>query len=349
MLYVTPKSNIKPGEKTILTVDYLLMPPFMGQRLSKVGDNIYLALWYPMLGGYTDKWNLHPYSDVGEFYDTGYGNYEITYELAREYLVASSGVDGEPKPITNGKTQGENIKDFYIAFLDPEDWFSEYLEGNDITIRYFYPYFIPDDVLRRVVLEAKNAFLYMETNLGDNPNEELDIVANGSGMEYPNIVEVLTYSPVREDRTLIHEIAHQWFYFMVSSDPYEEAWLDESLTVLLEGTYFASRYNSIKLGDEIGFRNINTFAERKTKQGFANILVTEFGADYGPLLYGKIPSILRDFFKEQGGHEETIKLLSAYFNEFKYKYVDTETFVEFFNEYHQEDYTDFFKEWLILE
>ena len=347
MLYVTPKSDVQPGEKTILTVEYLLKPPFKGQRLSRIDNNFYLALWYPMLGRYTNKWELHPYYHVGEFYDTGYGDYEITYELAREYLVASSGEDGEPKPTTSGKTQGANIKDFYIAFLDPEEWISETLKANDTTIRYFYPYDVPD-TLHLMIMDAQRAFLFMEKNIGDNPTKELDVVANDSGMEYPNIVEVWA-DPGRHERVLIHEIAHQWFYFMVSSDPYEESWLDESLTALLEGTYRTLRYDSSELGEQLGFNEINIFAERNTQQEIANIPVTEFGTDLGPVLYGKIPAILRDFFKERGGHEETIKFLSAYFNEFKYQYVDTETFVEFFNEYHQEDHTEFFKEWLLLE
>ncbi|MFJ8063987.1 M1 family aminopeptidase [Psychrobacillus sp. NPDC096426] len=348
MLFITPKSNVKPGEKTILTVDYLLLPPLEGQRLSKVDNNFYLALWYPMLGRYNDKWDLNPYYHNGEFYDTGYGDYEITYELAKDYLVASSGEDGEPKPTKSGKTQGTNIKDFYIAFLDPEEWISESLVANDTTIRYFYPYDEPD-TLHQMILEAERAFLFMEKNIGDNPNKELDIVANDSGMEYPNIVEVLGYSPGKYERTLIHEIAHQWFYFMVSSDPYEESWLDESLTALLEGTYRTLSFSSSNVGEQIGFHEINLFAERKIGKVFANIPVTDFGAQLGPIIYGEIPAILRDFFKAHGGHEETIKFLSAYFNEFKYQYVDTKTFIEFFNEYHQEDHTGFFKEWLILE
>ncbi|WP_144510132.1 M1 family aminopeptidase [Bacillus sp. FJAT-22090] len=347
MLYVTPTTNVKPGEKTSLIVDYLLLPPINGQRLSRIDNNFYLALWYPMLGTYSDKWNLHNYYHEGEFYDTGYGDYEITYNLAREYLVASSGEDGAPKSTKSGKIEGTNIKDFYIALLDPEKWISSKVKANDTTIRYFYPYDVPV-VLNQMILDAKNVFLFMEKNIGDNPTKELDVVANNSGMEYPNIVEVWI-DPGRHENVLIHEIAHQWFYFMVSSDPYEESWLDESLTALMEGTYRTLKYDSSQDGEELGFREINIFAERNKVIEFANIPVTEFGSEHGPILYGKIPAILRDFFLEQGGHEETIKFLSAYFNKYKYQYVDTETFVEFFNDYYQEDHTEFFKEWLILE
>ncbi len=347
VLHVTPDKKLDPGESTTLTVKYMLKPPNKGQRLAQVDNNFYLALWYPMLGRYTDKWDLQHYHHIGEFYDTGFGDYDITYSLAKEYLVASSGEDKEIKPVKQGRVIAKDIKDFYIAFMDPSEWISETTMANDTEMRYFYPYDDPHS-LHNIVVSGKKAFQFFEEHIGDNPTKELDILVNNNGMEYPNIVEISNRNGQHEN-VLVHEIAHQWFYYMVSNDTYEESWLDESLTTLLEATYITMRYNGSSLGEQVGFRSADIFAERIPQQRFANIPVTQFAMEHGPVLYGKIPVILRDFFKEQGGHEKTIDFLSAYFNEFKYQYVDTEAFVEFFNEYHGEDHSAFFKEWLILE
>ena len=347
MLYVELEKKLNPGESTTIQVEYMLKPAIGGQRLARVKENFYLALWYPMLGRYTDGWDLHPYYHRGEFYDTGYGDYDITYNLAKEYLVASSADDGDIKPVTQGRLIAKNIKDFYLAFLDPNEWISETNKANDTVMRYFYPY---DDraTLQKIAADGQKAFEYLEENIGDNPTRELDAIVNNSGMEYPNIVEIWNRQG-RYKGVLVHELAHQWFYYMVSSDSYEESWLDESLTVLLADTYITLEYSGSSAGEKIGFHDAEIFASRPAQNKYANTPINQLAMESGTVLYGKIPIILRDFFKEQGGHEKTIEFLAAYFEEFKFQYVDTEAFVEFFNEYHGEDHTEFLKEWLILE
>lgn len=55
-------------------------------------------------------------------------------------------------------------------------------------------------------------------------------------MEYPGIVTVWPTKnpndPLFFHETVAHEIAHQWFNFTVSSDSYNEGWLDERMTEL---------------------------------------------------------------------------------------------------------------------
>ena len=66
-------------------------------QFSTVGNNIYLALWYPMLGRNTDRWELHPYFHVGEFYDTGNNNckslgHALKYQKSNKLCQINSGV-----------------------------------------------------------------------------------------------------------------------------------------------------------------------------------------------------------------------------------------------------------------
>lgn len=70
------------------------------------------------------------------------------------------------------------------------------------------------------------------------------------GMEYPGIVtarSIRNTGPVNlEDLKYMidHEIAHQWFYGVVSNDPYNDAWLDEGFANFSEAVYV---YSSNKL------------------------------------------------------------------------------------------------------
>lgn len=344
-LFLKLDNSLKPGKSTTVKIEYTLELPENGFRLSRVDDNYYLAQWYPMLGHYQNGWNISDYFIKGESYDTSYGTYEVNYDLPKEFLVASSGYEGEIKPTSVGRIVGDNIKDFYMALLNPKDWISKTTTVNGTTLRLFFPS-KETNFAGLMIKDASDAFAYFEENIGVNPTQELDIIANtgGGGMEYPNIIEVSSNQQYYEN-TLVHEIAHQWFYYMVSNNPDNDAWLDESLTVFLTSMYLLNKYEDETTGFERALRTSTNQSNKK----IVNIPHKEFGNGYISTIYGKVPIILRDFFNEHGGQEEALKFLSAYFNHFQFKYVDSYSFSVFFNDYFQEDYSDFLEEWLELK
>ncbi|MGE6488558.1 FtsX-like permease family protein [Paenisporosarcina sp. NPDC076898] len=337
-------TNLVPSETKTVKIDYTLKIPDNGVRLSKINQSFFLAQWYPMLGHYQEEgWNIKDFDAKGESYHTSYGNYEIKYNLPDHYLVVSSGDEGKVGPSSSGVIKGENIKDFYLALLKPDHWSSKSTKVNDTTIRLFVPA-NQSDIKEKMSLVANEAFSYFEEKLGDNPTKELDIIANNGGMEYPNVVEVNDQADYFEN-TLVHEIAHQWFYYIVSNDPYKDAWLDEGIT-----TFATSLFLSNKYGDEnLAFELPTKFFQSVTPSEKVNIPLDRFQSEYISTVYGKTPLLLRDFFKEHGGQEEAIRFLSAYFNEFQFKYVDSQAFAAFFNDYFEEDFSEFLEGWLELE
>jgi aminopeptidase N len=65
-------------------------------------------------------------------------------------------------------------------------------------------------------------------------------------MEYPTLITAFgatDNSPGTSlERTVIHEIGHQYFYGMVASNEFEEAWLDESFTSYAEDRLMEQEY-----------------------------------------------------------------------------------------------------------
>ncbi|MFX3623602.1 MAG: M1 family aminopeptidase [Ectobacillus sp.] len=61
-------------------------------------------------------------------------------------------------------------------------------------------------------------------------------------MEYPGAMLVGKTSQRNDilQHHIVHEIAHQWFYGVVSNDPYYHAWLDEGITAFATALFFAS-------------------------------------------------------------------------------------------------------------
>ncbi|MBT2582248.1 M1 family metallopeptidase [Planococcus sp. ISL-109] len=339
-LMIELEEALEPGDSREVAVVYTLGLPENGMRLSQVDDNYYLAHWYPMLASFEDGWQIHDYDPKGESYATGYGEYIVSYELSKDYLVATSAQDGTIRASSSGTVQGDMIKDFYMAVMDPEDWEMKSRKVNDTTFRVFAP--SGSDILADTTDLAADAHSYFEEMIGENPSKELDIIANDGYMEYPNIIEVAT-DEANLAYILVHEIAHQWFYLMVGNDPFNEAWLDESLTEFAMAL-FLSEYAG---DDDIGFQGAAAYADSYTTATHANIPLDEFEESvYYATIYGEVPMLLKAFFDDNGGTEAAFEFLAAYYVEFQYQQVDTDDFKAFFEDYFKGDQQEFLDSWL---
>lgn len=339
-LLVELAEPLEPGEKETIQVVYSLALPENGIRLSQDGNNFFLAQWYPMLAQFDNGWDIEPFDMDGESYHTGFGDFRIDYQLPREYLVASSATDGEVKPSVSGTLEGDRIKDFYLALMVPEEWIHETVSVEGAELRLF----MPDDpeLLEESAVMAEAAYLFFEERIGDNPFPELDIIGNDGYMEYPNIIEVATTWEAL-DSVLVHEIAHQWFYYIVGNDPFEDAWVDESITEFAASLFLSDYYGD----EEYGFSSAEAAANAYRQEKYANLPLDEFvGAQYLSTVYGAAPLKLRNFFEERGGQEEALQFLSAYYREFQFEYVNTDKFKQFFEAYFEGDQSGFLDNWL---
>lgn len=332
--------ELKPGQTAQVSVNYGLSLPKNGPRLAQVGNNYYLALWYPMLAPYQEGWMIQDYDSVGEFYHTGYADYTVRYRMPKDYLVASSADDGKIRAVSSGISSGKDIKDFYLALLDPDDWETDTRTAGSTQLRVFTPKGAA--LLNETADMAVDAYTYLTDKIGVNPSREIDLIANDGYMEYPNVVEVAADLEWQRS-VLVHELAHQWFYYRVSSNPYSDAWLDESMT-----EFAASLLNNDRLGsEEAGFADAQTASTAYPTKRYANLPLDQFDDDsYYSTVYGKIPLLLNDFFKDHGGREGAFAFLSAYYAEFQMKQVDTEDFKAFFENYFEGDQSDYLNSWL---
>ena len=68
-------------------------------------------------------------------------------------------------------------------------------------------------------------------------------------MEYPTLITAFgaddTTPGYDLERTVVHEIGHQYFYGMVASNEFEEAWLDEGFTSYAEDKLMEQEYGLI--------------------------------------------------------------------------------------------------------
>ncbi|MBU5253110.1 M1 family peptidase, partial [Lysinibacillus capsici] len=174
------------------------------------------------------------------------------------------------------------------------------------------------------------------------------IIVDGMGMEYPGIVTVGSIyntgpSNSQELKNMvIHEIAHQWFYGIVSNDPYSDAWLDEGFAV-----FAASLFKLSKLKETEDYNSM--YRPDPNLELPVNLPLNQYESNMSSYVYGKSARKLWELFKDNGEVKEAEKFLKIYYHFYKYKEIDTKEFVRFVKYYFDLKDDTLFEGWLELE
>ncbi|MGE7837247.1 M1 family aminopeptidase [Viridibacillus arvi] len=140
-------------------------------------------------------------------------------------------------------------------------------------------------------------------------------------------------------KIVIHEIAHQWFYGIVSNDPYTYAWLDEGIAQIATSLFRMLNEN------ELGYIDFSD----KMEQLPSNLPLHEYlNSTQSNYIYGQSHSNLAKIFNQHGGKQTAEDFLSRYFTLYKYKELDTDEFVRFMKFYLELRDDSLFESWLEL-
>ncbi|SFA99001.1 MULTISPECIES: ABC transporter permease subunit [unclassified Bacillus (in: firmicutes)] len=350
-LKISLKDKMEKRDNSSVEVDYSFTVPEGGSRFSKVGNEYYLAQWYPMLATFKDgKWNKNDYMEGLETFDTGFADYKVNYKIPKGYSFVSTADQDAKLGKTEGIVEAKNVRDFFIAIVKDMDVLET--KSKDVKIRLFARDNTIQDPKEALEL-AKKALTFYQDNIGEYPHEQLDIVLDqGQNMEYPGIV---TVDPDHDQtaffRTaVVHEIAHQYFYGVVANDSYNEAWLDEGFTEFATNMYFfiGEKQGMIR-SQKLSMDRMSRIEAKGLGRSYSNRPLHEIkdvGYVYGqPAL--KLFTLIQDNYKVKGTDLEavTMQYLSDYYHHFQHKEVDTNEFLKFTMDYFQVP-KGYFTEWL---
>ncbi|WP_339322893.1 M1 family metallopeptidase [Paenibacillus sp. FSL W8-0194] len=261
---------VKGGESITIRMRFEVKLPKIFARMGTADDDFVMAgQWFPKISVYepegtrgrkAEGWNLHQYHGNSEFY-SDFGIYSVRIHVPDDYIVAATGFPVQPAQI-RGKEKiyqfyADDVHDFAWAaspnFIVAEEPFSS-PEVPGVRIKlYLDP--AHKDLKQRYFFAAKAALKYFSKWYGRYPYSTLSIVVppesgNGAGgMEYPTLITAFGAkddSPGYDlERTVIHEIGHQYFYGMLASNEFEEAWLDEGFTSYAEDKLMEQEYGVI--------------------------------------------------------------------------------------------------------
>ncbi|SDD19024.1 Peptidase family M1 [Paenibacillus sp. UNCCL117] len=335
--------SVAPGEEVTLQMAYTVQLPQVFARMGYAGNFVMAGQWYPKIAVYepkgtrgaeTEGWNLHQYHGNSEFY-ADFGIFDVKVKVPSAYTVAATGFPTKPA-VDDGKTKtftfyADDVHDFAWAaspdFIYAEEpYATKHVPGVRIKL-YLDPKH--EHLKARYMTAAKKALARYSEWYGSYPYSTLSIVVppeggNGAGgMEYPTLVT--SWAADEDDpsleleRVIVHEIGHQFFYGMVASNEFEEAWLDEGFTSYAEDRLIEKEY---------GVRS-NRLAEASyiTSPASLKQAAWHYGGhgQYAENVYTRAKLVLKAI-EAQAGSDAMNKIMRTYFQRWKFKHPGTGDF-----------------------
>lgn len=349
---------LPPMESLIITFKYKTSLPNATSRMGYYNDCYNLTGFYPVAAVFEDgKWQIDKYGVVGDPFFTDMSDYYVTLNLPENFTVASS---GNYTKTSQGNMQelniiAPNVREIAVVASPNMKVAEDVVDG--ITVRSYYVPSI-DDAYGQLALEyAKSSVAYFNATFGKYPYNQLSVVGSefvGGGMEYPNLT-IITRDVYKEERksylewVVAHEIAHQWWYGLVGSDPVNNSFVDESLTEYSTWSYIKSRYDSAT-ADAFKNKFILTPFERYRsmvdgKSMHKSTAKFENSLELSLLVYNKGCMMYMDM-ENFMGQDKLKEILRSYYEKNAYSIVTPEKWKQHFKDSYTYDWDAFFKKWI---
>ncbi|MGI6358134.1 MAG: M1 family metallopeptidase [Bacillota bacterium] len=258
LVLVQLPESVAPGQSVRLTMSFTVKLPTVFARMGKYGQFVMAGQWFPKVAAYepagirgrtADGWNAHQYHANTEYY-ANFGRYQVTIIVPNTHSVAATGqLASGPKEIEGQRRQyvfiADRVHDFAWAadssFVQRQAVI-ESAEQPPVTVQlYLQPEH--EGLAEQYFAAARETLNRLAEWLGPYPYPVLNLVCptagalGAGGMEYPMLVtgwDASMQNLHSLHTVLVHEIIHQYFYGLVASNEFEEAWLDEGFTSYLE-------------------------------------------------------------------------------------------------------------------
>jgi hypothetical protein len=275
---------IPPGGTATFRITFHDKLPIVQQRTGYRRDFFMVAQWFPKVGvWWKGAWNCHQFHAMTEFF-ADFGTYDVKLTVPRDFVLGSSGdqvasvVHGDTKTVTY---HAEDIHDFAWT-ADPnfrlieDTWTGS--TGRPVRIHLLLQ---PGHLSQaRTHLDAlKGTLALFDHWYGPYPYDRITVVdpAHGAegagGMEYPTLITAgtswLMPRGIRAVEGVVeHEFGHQYWYGMVATNEFEEAWLDEGINTYVESKVLTALYGSNSVAD---FHGLTAGPEGLRRLAYINI------------------------------------------------------------------------------
>lgn len=357
---------IAPGAFVQFNITFHEQMPETQARSGWKRDFLLGGQWFPKVGvWWHGAWNCHQYHAMTEFF-ADFGVYDVRLTVPQYEVVGASGIEvGSVSNSDGTKTvtyHGDDIHDFAWT-VSPRYKVREstyQAQMGPVQLRFLMQPAHWDQAERheRIVRETLDRF---EKWYGPYPYKTLTVVdpepdSAAEGMEYPTFITGGTswfmpkgaYLP---ELVVEHEFGHQYWYGMVATNEFEDAWMDEGIN-----SYTELKVLDSILGKKTSMLNIAgiTLGEPE-EQRFTYIRVADLdpmaenaydfynGNSYGGVTYGKTASVLLTL---EGiiGEDTMAKAMHVYFMKYRFTHPTKEDFLKTIEEVSGKDLRWYFNQ-----
>jgi hypothetical protein len=229
------------------------------ETLARTGWNRDFVLggqWFPKVGvWWHGAWNCHQFHYDTEFF-ADFGVYDVKLTVPQYEVVGASGIEvGSLNNSDGSKTvtyHGEDIHDFAWTASPHYLIYNDTFQGSmgPVKLRFMMQpaHWSQAERHARITKEAMERF---DRWYGPYPYKALTVVdpdpgSEAGGMEYPTFITsesswIMPKGWLWLEDTLVHEFGHQYWYGMVATNEFEDAWMDEGI----------NQYTQIKIMNSI--------------------------------------------------------------------------------------------------
>jgi hypothetical protein len=193
-----------------------------------------------------------------------------------------------------------------------------------------YSYYTPaqKEQWSKTVQYTKQATRFYSASVGEYPYPVVSVVQGpesfGGGMEYPTITIISPTDDDKQlDKTIAHEIGHNWFYGILASNERKHPWMDEGINSFYETRY--AHNNDPNFVDTGTLQLLQTFIAEKKDQPIATS-----SEDFGTLNYALVAyykaSRWAAWLEKEFGRETFDKAMKTYYDRWQFKHPQPEDF-----------------------
>ncbi len=343
------------GQSIQFKIHFVAKFPEVVARTGYKRNFLMAGQWFPKVGVFWNgTWNCHQFHASTEFFGD-FGTFDVKLTLPAKWNVGASGVQTGAKDNGNGTQtvsfHGEDIHDFAWT-ADPatkvvED--SVRLSSGTVKIRMLMQPGHMNSVHR--YLEALKGTMHkFDEWIGPYPYPQITVVdpphggGAAGGMEYPALFTAGTtwWEPnwyLEPEVTVEHEFGHQYWYGMVATNEFENAWMDEGINSYTEVKIMDALYGketsyvNSRLGtlSERGLQRMSYGAAPDRDPAARNAWQFVDGSSYGGITYSKT-ALMMLTLESLIGEKTVIHGLHQYFERYKFKHPAPGEFTAAMNE-----------------
>jgi hypothetical protein len=322
--------------------------------------------WFPKVGvWWHGAWNCHQYHATTEFF-ADFGVYDVKLTVAQNEVIGASGVEisnvDNPDGTKTVTYHGDDIHDFAWT-VSPRFKVREatyQAQMGPVKMRFLMQpaHWSQAERHERIIRETLDRF---EKWYGPYPYKSLTVVdpepdSAAGGMEYPTFItgDSSWFMPEglhNLEAVLEHEFGHQYWYGMVATNEFEDAWMDEGINSYTEVKVLESilgkdtaliNLAGMTLGESeeqrlsyVGAPDLDPIAE--------NAYAYYSFRSYGGVTYGKTASVLLTL---EGiiGEDTMAKAMRTYFMKYRFTHPTKEDFLKTIEEVSGKDLRWYFNQ-----